>query len=101
MTPLERERAQQAARDLHVANGLVAAVLRDRGLHPTVRELIGGSFERGAATEELVAMAGFGASEVRVVCAWCGAHLRGPAEAPADRVSHGICRGCAEAWRKR
>ncbi|MCW8137282.1 MAG: hypothetical protein KIT58_00045 [Planctomycetota bacterium] len=100
MTPLERDRARQAARDLRVANGLVAAVLRDRGLHPTLRSLIGGAYERSAAVEELVATAAFG-GELKVVCAWCGAHLRGPREAPPDRVSHGICEGCAKAWRKR
>ncbi len=32
--------------------------------------------------------------EMRVVCAWCGKHLRG--SETAERVSHGICKECRE-----
>lgn len=32
--------------------------------------------------------------EMKVVCAWCDKHLRGPEDAP--QVSHGICMPCRE-----
>ena len=31
---------------------------------------------------------------LRVICAWCGAHLRGYRDAPA--ISHGVCPRCRE-----
>ena len=31
---------------------------------------------------------------LRVICAWCGAHLRGDRDAPG--ISHGICPRCRE-----
>ena len=34
--------------------------------------------------------------EIRTVCAWCGAHIGGPVNAPPERTSHGICARCAE-----
>lgn len=33
-------------------------------------------------------------SEIRSVCAWCGAHIGGPVNAPPERTSHGICARC-------
>lgn len=36
--------------------------------------------------------------ELEVVCAWCGAHIRGPRHAPKDRISHGICSACVRKW---
>lgn len=32
--------------------------------------------------------------DIKSVCAWCGAHLRGRADAPL--VSHGMCPACLE-----
>jgi hypothetical protein len=33
---------------------------------------------------------------LKVICAWCKAYLRGPASAPDNEVSHGICPACLE-----
>lgn len=33
--------------------------------------------------------------EMRVICAWCGRHMRGPQDAPPERTSHSICDSCA------
>lgn len=33
--------------------------------------------------------------DMRVVCAWCGRHMRGPQDAPPERTSHSICDSCA------
>ena len=35
---------------------------------------------------------------MKVVCAWCGAHLSGDPNDPD--ISHGICDGCAAKWEK-
>jgi len=34
-------------------------------------------------------------ASLTVTCAWCGRHLRGPAQVPGAAVSHGICSACA------
>jgi len=31
-------------------------------------------------------------TKVKVVCAWCGRHMRGPKN--AELVSHGLCKKC-------
>jgi hypothetical protein len=33
---------------------------------------------------------------LKVICAWCKTHIRGPASAPDHAVSHGICPACLE-----
>jgi hypothetical protein len=47
--------------------------------------------EKDNAKEELKPREG---GMVKVVCAWCGAGQE--KVRPGDRVSHGICDGCAE-----
>lgn len=37
---------------------------------------------------------------LRVVCAWCGRHLRGPHDASLEETSHGICAGCLAGMRR-
>ena len=32
--------------------------------------------------------------ELKVICAWCNRHMSGPADAPADRVTHTVCKDC-------
>lgn len=100
-THLQLVRAQEAARDVRTCTGLLSRVAQDRGLHPVLREMVGEFFGRGAQLNEILATAGFGVSEIKVVCAWCKKHLRGPAEASIERTSHGICDSCAATWRKK
>lgn len=97
---LERARAAAAAEDLHKVSGLTLRVAQDSGLHPTLREMIGEFFGHSSTLEYLLASAAWGPSEIRVVCSWCGGHLRGPLEAPPERTSHGICGECAKKWRR-